>query len=105
MKDEREGKAVEAISLLGGLAGSLLRPLLNRLRSVPRPQPRLELLERISIAPRQTLSLVEAEGRRFLVATSAEGGPAFYALDERARPETGSAAHRAAKQESARISW
>jgi len=29
--------------------------------------------------------LVEAEGRRFLVATSPEGAPAFFALDERAR--------------------
>ena len=28
------------------------------------------------------LALIEAEGRRILVATSAEGGPAFYPLDE-----------------------
>ena len=96
MKDEREGTAVEAISLLGGLAGSLLRPLLNRLRSVPRPQPRLELLERISIAPRQTLSLVEAEGRRFLVATSMDGGPVFYPLDRGAQP---------AIRRAPRVSW
>jgi hypothetical protein len=33
-------------------------------------------------APRQSLALIEAEGRRILVATSAEGGPAFYPLDE-----------------------
>lgn len=46
--------------------------------------PRLTLLERIPLAPRQSLALVEAEGRRFLVATSAEGSPAFYALENRA---------------------
>jgi hypothetical protein len=40
-------------------------------------RPRLELLERIALAPRQSLALVEAEGRRFLVATSPEGAPAF----------------------------
>jgi hypothetical protein len=66
---------------VGGLAGWLL----GRLRSVRGPQPRLALLERIALAPRQSLSLVEAEGRRFLVATSPEGSPAFYALDDRAQ--------------------
>jgi flagellar biogenesis protein FliO len=59
--------------------------LLGRIRTVGRGQPRLELLERIALAPRQSLSLVEAEGRRFLVATSPEGSPAFYALDDRPR--------------------
>ncbi len=82
MKDEREGKTVEAIGALGSLAGALLKPLLRRLpgRAI-RPRPRLELLERIALAPRQSLSLVEAEGRRFLVATSLDGGPVFYPLD------------------------
>jgi hypothetical protein len=59
-----------------GLAGWLLARWKNRVLV----QPRLALLERISIAPRQTLSLVEADGRRFLVATSPEGSPAFYPL-------------------------
>ena len=62
---------------IGGLAGWLL----ERLRGVRRPRPRLELVERIALAPRQSLALVEAEGRRFLVATSPEGAPAFYPLD------------------------
>ncbi len=66
--------------LPGGLTGWLLK----RLRLPRRERPRLELLERIALAPRQSLALVEAEGRRFLVATSAEGGPAFYALDTEA---------------------
>jgi hypothetical protein len=65
----------------GGVAGWLL----DKLRARRRPEPRLELLKRITLAPRQSLALVEAEGRRFLVATSAEGGPAFYALDRNAR--------------------
>ena len=66
---------------IGGLGGWLIA----RLRRQPRPKPSLALLERITLAPRQSLALVEAEGRRFLVATSPEGAPAFYALDERAR--------------------
>jgi flagellar biogenesis protein FliO len=83
----------------GGLAGWLL----SRLRSGGRNAPRLELLERIALAPRQSLALVEAEGRRFLVATSQEGAPAFYALDERAgRLRT---AARAATRAAERVSW
>jgi flagellar biogenesis protein FliO len=58
--------------------------LLGRLRGQARPRPSLALLERITLAPRQSLALVEAEGRRFLVATSAEGSPTFHALDENA---------------------
>jgi hypothetical protein len=97
---------------VGGLAGWLL----NRLRTAHRPQPRLALLERIALAPRQSLALVEAEGRRFLVATSPEGAPAFYALDGTLRPAGPSfsrgrigslpqPAARPAAQKSARISW
>ena len=56
--------------------------LLARWHSRQRAEPRLALLERITLAPRQSLALIEAEGRRILVATSAEGGPAFYPLDE-----------------------
>jgi flagellar biogenesis protein FliO len=74
--------ATVPIGGLGGLTGWLL----ERLRLTRRTQPRLALLERIALAPRQSLALIEAEGRRFLVATSAEGAPAFYALDEPTRP-------------------
>lgn len=65
--------------VLQGWVGWLVR----RLRRAVEPRPRLALLERISLAPRQTLALVEAEGRRVLVATSAEGTPAFFALEEK----------------------
>ncbi|MGA7858951.1 MAG: flagellar biosynthetic protein FliO [Terracidiphilus sp.] len=66
----------------GGWAGRLLA----RWHGRPRVEPRLALVERITLAPRQSLALIEAEGRRILVATSAEGGPAFYPLDENANP-------------------
>lgn len=62
---------------LGGVAGWLMK----RWRGRKTAQPRLALLDRITLAPRQSLALVEAEGRRILVATSADGGPAFFPLD------------------------
>ena len=74
---------------LGGVAGWLW----TRLRRNARPRPRLALVERIALAPRQSLALVDADGRRFLVATSAEGSPAFYPLA--AQRKTGRA----------RVSW
>jgi hypothetical protein len=76
----------------GGLAGWLLARWRNRTRT----QPRLELVERITLAPRQTLSLIEAEGQRILIASSPEGGPAFYPLGG-AKP--------IANRPSGRISW
>jgi len=71
-------------------------PLRRRFDKRERPQPRLALLERVALAPRHSLALVEAEGRRFLVATSAEGGPAFYALDSN---------DRSPRPRSPRVSW
>ena len=62
---------------IGGIAGWLAAKFRGRQKA----EPRLALLERIALGPRQSLALVEAEGRRILVATSAEGGPAFYPLD------------------------
>lgn len=68
--------------------------LVEKLRGRRRREPRLALLERISLAPRQSLALIEAEGRRILVATSVEGGAAFYPLNGncslRANGEAGS---------------
>ena len=69
--------------------------LLRRFERSSRPQPQLELLARISLAPKQTVALVQAEGCRLLVATSADGSPAFYPLSS-ALPTRKSAA---------RISW
>jgi flagellar biogenesis protein FliO len=81
-----------------GLTGWLLERLKARLRPGARNRPRLALLERIALAPKQSLSLVEAEGRRFLVATSGDGASAFYALDERGRTNL-------ARPGTARLSW
>ena len=78
----------------GGLAGWLLAKFEGRRH---RQQPRLELIERISLAPRQSLALVEAEGRRFLVACSADSTPAFYPI------EGGS--QRPANLRTPRVSW
>jgi hypothetical protein len=85
--------------LPGGVTGWLL----SRLRTGESERPRLALVERITLAPRQSLALVEAEGRRFLVATSAEGAPAFYPLDGAGRL---SGAHaKVAARPAARVSW
>ena len=85
MEPRQDGVDTTNRALTGGLTGWLL----DRLRSTRRSRPRLALLERIALAPRQSLALVEAEGRRFLVATSPEGAPAFYALDGEVRPFRG----------------
>jgi flagellar biogenesis protein FliO len=61
----------------GGFAGWLLA----RLRRTPRPRAHLTLVERVALAPRQSLALIEADGRRLLVATSADSTPVFYPLD------------------------
>jgi len=95
MNQQGQGRAEGARSAGWGIAGWLLR----RLSGGGRGRPRLRLLERIALAPRQSLALVEAEGRRSLVATSAEGAPAFYALDERARAAAPPA------RPIARVSW
>jgi hypothetical protein len=84
--------------------------MLKHLRGRRGAEPRLAVLERIALAPRQTLALVEADGRRFLVATSPEGTPSFQALDA-AVPHTAkrtarvSRPDRARPDREARISW
>ena len=96
MSQRETGKRSEA-AMPGGLAGWLL----GKLQGQGRRPPQLTLLERINIAPKQSLALVEAGGRRFLVATSPEGSPAFYALDDRAPAKRGDGDAR----RGARVSW
>ena len=43
-------------------------------------EPRLAVVERITLAPRQTVALIEADGQRLLVAIAPDGAPAFYPL-------------------------
>jgi hypothetical protein len=87
--DANARESAKRSQAVGGVAGWLLERLQAglqaglrpRFRRTPRRAPRLTLVERISLAPRQQLALVEAEGRRLLVATSPDGAPTFYALD------------------------
>jgi flagellar biogenesis protein FliO len=93
-------------STIGGIAGWLMARLHRR----GRHEPRLALVERIALGPRQSLALVEAEGRRILVATSAEGGSAFYPLGEKPCLDEGTrtSANRAVRTRShrkPRASW
>lgn len=83
--------------------GAIMGRWLARLRRGERVQPRLELLERIALGQRQWLALVQAEGRRILVATSAEGGPAFYPLGE--QPRGSAMAPRTTRVSTRRMSW
>lgn len=69
--------------------GGMTAWLIRRLRGEQGPRPQLAILERITIAPRQTLALIEAGGQRLLVATSADGTPAFYPVDLRDRQDGG----------------
>lgn len=87
-----------------GWAGGWAGRLLDRWHGRRRAEPRLALLERITLAPRQSLALIEAEGRRILVATSAEGGPAFYPLDGSASSRAYAGTNRTLHGRS-RVSW
>lgn len=70
-------------------AGGLGAWLVSRFGRRAAKLPRLRVVERIALGPRQSLALVEAEGRCFLVATSGDGAPAFHALDESCVPGVG----------------
>lgn len=80
--------------------------LLGRLRGETQSRPSLVLMERITLGPKQSLALVEAEGRRILISTSAEGAPVFYPLDERSGGPGRSAARFSGRSRaSLRASW
>ena len=105
MKPEMRANVSARAAETGGLTGWLLGHMFNRFRHSGQKPPRLAVVERIALAPRQSLALVEAEGRRLLVATSADGVPVFYPLDAprppRSVPAPGSASRRA---DAARVS-
>jgi hypothetical protein len=67
-----------------GLAGWLLRCWH---RSTTHPA-RLTLIERIALGPKHFLALIEAEGVRLLVATSADGTSAFFSLEGPVKSDT-----------------
>lgn len=87
---------------VGGWAGRLLA----RFAGASHRHPRLRMVERITLAPRQSLALVEAEGRLLLVATSADGAPAFYPLDESGRVSAAARQPLTTRMpQAARVSW
>jgi flagellar biogenesis protein FliO len=94
----------DAKSRLGGLAGWLV----EKLRREAMSERHLTLVERIALAPKQSLALVEAEGHRLLVAFSADGAPVFHALNEirsNAGRVRGSQVKRPISGRQGRISW
>lgn len=77
---------------IGGLAGWLLAHLRRQLR----PAPRIVLRERIALGPRQHVSLIEVDGRCFLIVTAPDASPAFHPLGPHPRPTLAAAR---------RVSW
>jgi flagellar biogenesis protein FliO len=101
-------KIERAFTERGGLAVWLLKKLAAGAQVRAQRKSRLALVDRISLAPRQSLVLVEAEGRRILVATSQDGGPAFHALDGSPASVSARAMRRSSGKFAstpARISW
>lgn len=78
-QDRKARPQIGGVAKIGGLAGWLLA----RLRRAPVRARRLVLRERLSLGPRQSVALLEADGRRFLLATGADGSPAFHALNDK----------------------
>ena len=93
MESGRNRKSLALRSSVDGLGGWLLQQFRRHFEGTAQKQPRLILVERIALAPRQSLALVEAEGQRILVATCPESAPVFYALDGVPRTES----HRAVR--------
>jgi hypothetical protein len=62
------------------------------------------VVERITLAPRQSLALIEASGQRLLIATSADGTPAFYPISGRV-PQQASQAKGPDRIKRGRVSW
>jgi flagellar biogenesis protein FliO len=92
-REPEEAKMAQQVGLNAAAKGKdgkrgLVGWLLAKLGASSREPARLAVVERVSLAQRQSLALVEADGRRFLIATSGEGTPAFLPLDAaQSRPE------------------
>lgn len=54
--------------------------IFERLRRRTTANSRLAILGRITVAPRQTVALIEVDGEKLLVGTSQEGSPRFLRL-------------------------
>ena len=75
----------------------------GRLRQRQRADVGLKLIQRIQVAPKQSLALVEVEGRRLLLATGSDGAPAFFPLEHLS--PAGAGPQRASRMSDRRISW
>ena len=73
-----------ALRVWPGLAARLVARLSKRAIK----ETRLMVVERISLAPRQIVALIEADGQRLLVATSPDGAPVFFPLKPAAARST-----------------
>ena len=92
----------------GGFAGWIVNRIQSGAPGRNRNRARLALVERIALAPRQSLVLVEAEGRKILVATSPEGAPAFFPLDGMKKANHAASADASLQQTArsqSRVSW
>ena len=82
-------RRIEASPRVASRQSGLGAWLAARLRRGVKKEASLLLVGRISLAPRQTIALLEADGERLLVATSADGSPAFFPLRQASsRPRT-----------------
>jgi hypothetical protein len=62
------------------LSSGLASWILNNWRPFSAPPARLAMIARVTLGPRQALSLVEADGAQVLVATSGDGPASFLPL-------------------------
>ena len=69
------------VGLAGRLLGWLQGMWSGRVQAA-QARPRLAVLDRITLGPKQNVALVEVEGRRFLIATGPDGSPCFHALEQ-----------------------
>lgn len=69
--------------MFGASRSGVVKWFLERLRHTAHAAPKLIVVERVSLAPRQLLALVETDGQRLLVATSPEGSARFCRLNSR----------------------
>lgn len=91
MESGRNRETLDLRSSVNGLTDRLLQQFRRQFKGMAQAPPRLVLIERIALAPRQSLALVEAEGQQLLIATSPESAPVFYALGGALRTEPHSA--------------
>ena len=82
MREPGAAKAAAPLSRVRLLVQKLLAQLLRRAA----PRRRLAVLDRLPLAPKQSLALIEVDGRKMLIATSGDGTPAVYPLDGPAPP-------------------